>query len=430
MLRLLDPPLLIPVGGLAIAAQLGPARLADVVGRRFELDGRVLIPLPHPSGASAWTNAAANRALIAQAVGLIGVRAAAARRAGLGRRHTRARGPVRRPRPRATTLRPPRAPRTTRHEAARMRASDARPHHPHHRPMAARGQATVEWLGIALAIAVLLGSAVLVGGDLPRLVARGLLGDRSVRQGDRWALLHEHWGAVVRRHAPILVLERDRHGDDASVPVDFRTCREVACARARQRPPRRLRARAAARARRRCTSSTGSTTPTSQTSHLPLPALQGAHRDDWEGVVVRIDKATGAVSARASAHGGFAGAGPWWSAASGWRPIDGRPVVFRAAGSHANGFGPADVDLAGDAWNGTLSTLDDLVLLPADEAPSARRRFAPEASPPWAKAAWRDPEVSGTGAAGGRDGLARAAEAWASARGALPSGLRPTLEAT
>ena len=72
MLRLLDPPLLIPVGGLAIADQLGPARLADVVGQRFERGGRVLVPLPHPSGASAWTNSAANRALIAEAVGLIG----------------------------------------------------------------------------------------------------------------------------------------------------------------------------------------------------------------------------------------------------------------------------------------------------------------------------------------------------------------------
>jgi hypothetical protein len=170
--------------------------------------------------------------------------------------------------------------------------------------------------------------------------------------------------------------------------------------------------------------------PDSRTSHLPLAALQGAHRDDWEGVVVRIDRATGAVSARASAHGGFTGAGPWWSAASGWRPIDRRPVVFRAAGSHANGFGPADVDLAGDAWNGTLGTVDDLLLLPADEAPAARRRFAREASPPWWKAAWRDPEVAGTGAAGGRDRLARAAEAWATARGALPSGLRPSLEAS
>ena len=166
--------------------------------------------------------------------------------------------------------------------------------------------------------------------------------------------------------------------------------------------------------------------PTSQTSHLPPGALRGAHRDDWEAVVVRIDKATGAISARASAHGGFAGAAPWWSQASGWLPVEGRPVVYRAAGSHANGFAPADVDLAGDAWNGTLGTVSDLVLLPADEAPSARRRFSREASPPWWKAAWRDPEVAGTGTAGDRDELSRAAAAWARARGALPGPLRPT----
>ena len=30
-----------------------------------------MIPLPHPSGASAWANAPANRALIARAVSLI-----------------------------------------------------------------------------------------------------------------------------------------------------------------------------------------------------------------------------------------------------------------------------------------------------------------------------------------------------------------------
>ena len=56
-LRLLDPPLVIPVGGLAIDRLLGPSRLADVIGHRFERDGRAWVPLPHPSGASAWLNA-------------------------------------------------------------------------------------------------------------------------------------------------------------------------------------------------------------------------------------------------------------------------------------------------------------------------------------------------------------------------------------
>jgi uracil-DNA glycosylase len=68
LVRLIDPTVVVPVGRLAIDDWLGPAPLAEVVGRRFEIDGRVIVPLPHPSGASAWTNGAANRALVAEAV--------------------------------------------------------------------------------------------------------------------------------------------------------------------------------------------------------------------------------------------------------------------------------------------------------------------------------------------------------------------------
>jgi uracil-DNA glycosylase len=68
LVRLIDPTVVVPVGRLAIDDWLGPAPLAEVVGRRFELDGRAIVPLPHPSGASAWTNGAANRALVEQAV--------------------------------------------------------------------------------------------------------------------------------------------------------------------------------------------------------------------------------------------------------------------------------------------------------------------------------------------------------------------------
>lgn len=74
-LDLLDPPLIVPVGSLAIAWALGgPARLADVVGTVRERDGRAVVPLPHPSGASAWTNAPEHRALVARAIGLVGER--------------------------------------------------------------------------------------------------------------------------------------------------------------------------------------------------------------------------------------------------------------------------------------------------------------------------------------------------------------------
>ncbi|MDX6539600.1 MAG: uracil-DNA glycosylase [Gaiellales bacterium] len=68
LVRLLDPEVVVPVGRLAIDDWLGPAPLSEVVGRRFELAGRIVVPLPHPSGASAWTNLAGNRALVALAV--------------------------------------------------------------------------------------------------------------------------------------------------------------------------------------------------------------------------------------------------------------------------------------------------------------------------------------------------------------------------
>ncbi len=74
-LTLVRPDILIPVGQLAIERFLGKARLEDVVGRklRSRVDERdvTVIPFPHPSGASAWTNATENRALIRRAIGLI-----------------------------------------------------------------------------------------------------------------------------------------------------------------------------------------------------------------------------------------------------------------------------------------------------------------------------------------------------------------------
>jgi uracil-DNA glycosylase len=68
LVRLCDPTVVVPVGRLAIDDWLGRAPLSEVVGRRFERDGRVIVPLPHPSGASAWMNDAGNRVLVERAV--------------------------------------------------------------------------------------------------------------------------------------------------------------------------------------------------------------------------------------------------------------------------------------------------------------------------------------------------------------------------
>ena len=72
-LRLMQPRLIVPVGGLAAKRLLGIARVTECVGRTFELDGGVAIPLPHPSGASGWLNDPANRERVADAAALIRV---------------------------------------------------------------------------------------------------------------------------------------------------------------------------------------------------------------------------------------------------------------------------------------------------------------------------------------------------------------------
>ena len=70
-LRLIRPRLIVPVGGLAARRLLGLQRVSECVGRRYEHEGAVAIPLPHPSGASGWLNSPANRALVDHAAGLI-----------------------------------------------------------------------------------------------------------------------------------------------------------------------------------------------------------------------------------------------------------------------------------------------------------------------------------------------------------------------
>jgi len=70
-LRLLRPKLIVTVGGLAARRLLGVTSVTESVGRRYDLDGVLAIPLPHPSGASSWLNVPANRERVAAAVRLI-----------------------------------------------------------------------------------------------------------------------------------------------------------------------------------------------------------------------------------------------------------------------------------------------------------------------------------------------------------------------
>jgi uracil-DNA glycosylase len=67
-LELVRPRAILLVGGMAIAAFLGPARLEDVIGEYVECNGVHLLPLPHPSGVSRWLNEAAHQALLGRAL--------------------------------------------------------------------------------------------------------------------------------------------------------------------------------------------------------------------------------------------------------------------------------------------------------------------------------------------------------------------------
>jgi uracil-DNA glycosylase len=67
-LRLLRPRLVLPVGGLAARELLGLRSVSEFVGRTYELGDALAIPLPHPSGASGWLNAPANRAQLERAL--------------------------------------------------------------------------------------------------------------------------------------------------------------------------------------------------------------------------------------------------------------------------------------------------------------------------------------------------------------------------
>ncbi len=70
-LELLRPRLIVTVGLLALKRQLGFTTLTPHIGERYELDGIVVIPLPHPSGASSWPSVPANKERLERALALV-----------------------------------------------------------------------------------------------------------------------------------------------------------------------------------------------------------------------------------------------------------------------------------------------------------------------------------------------------------------------
>jgi len=74
--EILEPDLVLPVGGLAIEQAIGhKGPLAELIGqtRRGTYHGREVdfIPLPHPSGASTWHRTEPGKSLLEKALGLV-----------------------------------------------------------------------------------------------------------------------------------------------------------------------------------------------------------------------------------------------------------------------------------------------------------------------------------------------------------------------
>ena len=75
-LRIIRPTVLIPVGRLAIERFLPDIPLVELIGTKRTVEhagGKsVVIPLPHPSGASSWVHQSDNKILLEKAIDLIG----------------------------------------------------------------------------------------------------------------------------------------------------------------------------------------------------------------------------------------------------------------------------------------------------------------------------------------------------------------------
>ncbi|MGH2500008.1 MAG: uracil-DNA glycosylase family protein [Candidatus Limnocylindria bacterium] len=70
-LALLRPRIVLLVGTLATERLWGRVPLKEAVGRSRDDGDRILIPLPHPSGASRWLNDEAHRRRLARALAIL-----------------------------------------------------------------------------------------------------------------------------------------------------------------------------------------------------------------------------------------------------------------------------------------------------------------------------------------------------------------------
>jgi hypothetical protein len=298
----------------------------------------------------------------------------------------------------------------------------------------------VEWVGVLCIVGLLMAGLVAAGVRVPgtalaqavasRILCAAALADDC---GDEPALIAEYGtevGELVRRHMPSLLYER---GSQA-VPIDFRRCRSTACGDAAEHGYVRhtdaglpvsvfihvvdCRPEAVAQSEAEGADCSGPRAgnlyiqywtyyaDSATLREVPVVGNKGYHRDDWEGVQVRI-RPDGSVDERASSHNGYnQRPGPigGWASDVGASPVK---DAEEAVGLRAkNGWGPEThlLIVSGGSHAGNTAGIPHIErvtlrhsvhLIPLEPiSTTSQARFA--ISPPWRKKVWRDPEAEGT----------------------------------
>jgi hypothetical protein len=303
-----------------------------------------------------------------------------------------------------------------------------------------RGQGTVEWIGLVAVISLLFVGLIATGVQVPgtaltRALASRLLCAVAMADGcgDEPALIAAYGtevGELARRHMPTILFEQGSR----AMPVDFRRCRETACGDGSARglvhrtdaglpltvfvhvvDCRADAAEGSEAAGADCSGSHAGNlylqywtyyADSATMRGVPIAGDAGYHRDDWEGVQVRIGP-DGEVDERASSHHGYnanqsianlgadAGIDPLRDLAedvgarpdNGWGSETGMLVV--SGGSHAgntNGFLRID----------RVTPSSRVHLIPLEPTLGALDGYRFAVAPPWRKRVWRDPEADGT----------------------------------
>lgn len=281
-----------------------------------------------------------------------------------------------------------------------------------------RGQASVEWIALVAVLTLAVGGLLTA---IPAVDGRSLGGALAHRltcavKGACEDELRRAYGVadaeLVRRHLQGLVFEPG----ERQVPVDWRSCRTVACAvapddrdldvhRTVTGLPVTVFTRLSRSGDRRYiqywfyypdsnTTWAGSDRVWKHSTLGRIGQLvsgseryPGFHEDDWEGAMVRVEP-DGRAAVRVTSHGHWQwckrGCAGQWGPTTGWTRV--------SRGSHS-GHVPTDGE-PGHGLRERTSTADGIRLIPLEGIDRDRyRRLDPGISPPWEKDAYANPEA-------------------------------------